>query len=586
MGKAFFKSLRFKVLLLIVTIMVATAATLGFVSFQIAKKQLVEAGKLNLQNNVEGALAVLHQLHEQENVKILRSGTAKEQAATLLAGPKINDNKRDFSKSGFLYKDNGYLFAYTPDNVATVHPMGLEGENVSGMKDANGEAIIDNLWKVAKQANASDRFYEYPWQNAGEEEVRQKIAYVTYFEPWDWMIGIGAYEDEFYNQLNALKWTIFIFSLGATIVASAILYLITRRYVVGIERLTQSTKKLSEGDLQVTVPAFRTNDEFGMLSTSFQLMVNNIKELITKANDTSQLVAASSEELTASAEETRKATNEVTVSIQEVAAGAESQLLSVEQTNETIREMDKLIQGVSSRSKEVEQSTNETAREAEVGNETLNKVTTQMTKITETVSESTEVVKTLENRSTEIGNIIEVITRISDQTNLLALNAAIEAARAGEHGRGFAVVAGEVRKLAEESKRSADQISTLIQEIQLETRAAYHVMQESNENVAAGMDVVSEASRNFSKIIQAIFAIRGDVQQITEATEQIETYSTRITEAMHTLSEAARMSAASSENVASASQEELAAMEEVTSAAHALSNMAQDLQDLLVKFKV
>lgn len=572
--------------MLIVAIMVATASTLGVVSFHIAKKQLIEAGKLNLQNNVKGALSVLERLHEQEKLSILRNGSAKEQAATLLAGPKQNENKRDFSKSGFLYKENGYMFAYTPDNVAVVHPMGFEGENMSSVKDANGQAVIDNLWKAAKQEKVSDRFYEYPWKNAGETDVRNKIAYVTYFEPWDWMIGIGAYEDEFYDHLNALKWTIFLFSLGATIIASAVLYLVTRRYIVGIERLTKTTRKLSEGDLQVRVPEFRSKDELGMLSHSFQQMIDNMKELITKANDTSQLVAASSEQLTASAEETKKATNEVTVSIQEVAAGAENQLLSVERTNDSIHEMDKLIQRVSARSKEVERSTNETAKEAEIGNELLEKVTKQMSSITNTVTESTGVVKSLENRSTEIGKIIEVITRISDQTNLLALNAAIEAARAGEHGKGFAVVAGEVRKLAEESKKSADQISVLIQEIQDETRVAYNVMQESTENVATGMTVVSEASDNFSKILQDIFTIQTDVQHITEATDQIEEYSRSITEVVYMLAESAKFSAASAENVASASEEELAAMEEITSAAHSLSNMSQDLQDLLVKFNV
>jgi methyl-accepting chemotaxis protein len=582
----FVQSLRFKMLTLIVSVIIITAAALGFSSYFMAKQQLIEAGKLDLSNTVQGALTVMERFQQQEEFLMLSREEAQQQAAELLVGPKINDNKRDFTKSGFLYKDNGYIFVYDGNYNSVVHPMGFEGKNMADLQDNKGAFIVKDLMKSAKQKEKADRFYEYSWKNEGEKAARHKIAYSVYFEPWDWMIGIGAYEEDFYEQLNELKLMTFLFTLGSVILASVILYVFARKYIVSIEKISEATNEVAAGNFQVQVPELDTKDEIGLLASGYRNMLDNMRELIAKVSETGQAVAASAEELTASADETKAAANEVTVSIQEVAERAEDQLVNVKQTNRSIQEMDELIQEMAVRSQEVERSAEHTSKEAEIGNESLYKVKEQMNRITDTVTQSTNVVKTLESRSNEIGKIIEVITGISDQTNLLALNAAIEAARAGEHGRGFAVVADEVRKLAEESKRSADQIASLIKDIQADTKMAYNVMQESTESVTVGMDVVQEAGQNFSKILEDIFRIQQEVREISTATSNVQQHSAEMTKATEVLAEAAQVSAASAENVASASEQELAAMEEISHAAHSLSQLAQDMQDLLVRFRI
>ena len=127
-----------------------------------------------------------------------------------------------------------------------------------------------------------------------------------------------------------------------------------------------------------------------------------------------------------------------------------------------------------------------------------------MDKIHRSVNDTATVIQHLEERSKEIGKIIDVITGISSQTNLLALNAAIEAARAGEHGKGFAVVADEVKKLAEQSKESADQITTLVEEIQGDTERAVTVMRKGTNEVELGITVVQETGEGFKRILQSI----------------------------------------------------------------------------------
>ena len=130
------------------------------------------------------------------------------------------------------------------------------------------------------------------------------------------------------------------------------------------------------------------------------------------------------------------------------------------------------------------------------------------------------VVEGLGKRSFEIGAITEVITAIADQTNLLSLNAAIEAARAGEHGRGFAVVSDEVRKLAEQSAQSAQQISQLITLIQEETKKAVKSMEKVSTEVEQGTSAVNEAGKSFNQIQATVNDVTLQVEEVTMTLKQ------------------------------------------------------------------
>jgi methyl-accepting chemotaxis protein len=235
----------------------------------------------------------------------------------------------------------------------------------------------------------------------------------------------------------------------------------------------------------------------------------------------------------------------------------------VVETEQAMVDMAKLLQKMTDHSSKVQQSMNRASEHASTGNVSVKEVTNQMNKIYESVKISTSEVKGLEDRSTEIGRIIDTITRIAEQTNLLALNAAIEAARAGEHGKGFAVVAGEVRKLAEESKTSAIQISHLLKEIEAQAKQAYQNMEVNTEEVTLGISTVEDVTEQFSTIMEDVFAAQEQMNKMTKATGEIDGYSFKVMEAVMGLSEVAKQAAAYAEEVAAASQEELASIEEL-----------------------
>ncbi|MED3920300.1 HAMP domain-containing methyl-accepting chemotaxis protein [Priestia aryabhattai] len=344
---------------------------------------------------------------------------------------------------------------------------------------------------------------------------------------------------------------------------TTVFYFIIRRYIIAVENLSKTMKGISNGDLSVDVVPLKGKNEISTLISSFNEMMTHMRMLRQKISKTKRTVSHSSEQLLVSMEETKTAVTEVTMSIQEIAAGSDKQLLSVVETEQAMVDMAKLLQKMTDHSSKVQQSMNRASEHASTGNVAVKDVTNQMNKIYETVKISTSEVKGLEDRSAEIGRIINTITRIAEQTNLLALNAAIEAARAGEHGKGFAVVAGEVRKLAEESKTSAIQISHLLKEIEVQAKRAYQNMEVNTEEVTLGIATVEDVTQQFSTIMEDVFAAQEQMNKMTKATGEIDGYSFKVMESVMTLSEVAKQAAAYAEEVAAASQEELASIEEL-----------------------
>ncbi|WJN46040.1 HAMP domain-containing methyl-accepting chemotaxis protein [Priestia aryabhattai] len=344
---------------------------------------------------------------------------------------------------------------------------------------------------------------------------------------------------------------------------TTVFYFIIRRYIIAVENLSKTMKGISNGDLSVDVVPLKGKNEISTLISSFNEMMTHMRMLGQKISKTKSTVSHSSEQLLVSMEETKTAVTEVTMSIQDIAAGSDKQLLSVVETEQAMVDMAKLLQKMTDHSSKVQQSMNRASEHASTGNVAVKDVTNQMNKIYETVKISTSEVKGLEDRSAEIGRIINTITRIAEQTNLLALNAAIEAARAGEHGKGFAVVAGEVRKLAEESKTSAIQISHLLKEIEVQAKRAYRNMEVNTEEVTLGIATVEDVTQQFSTIMEDVFAAQEQMNKMTKATGEIDGYSFKVMESVMTLSEVAKQAAAYAEEVAAASQEELASIEEL-----------------------
>lgn len=382
------------------------------------------------------------------------------------------------------------------------------------------------------------------------------------------------------------KMQIIILGLIAILIAIVTALFMGRLISKPVTVIAESATRIATGDLTVDEIQVKNKDEIGDLAHTFNHMVKNLRNLIEQVSFNSVQVAASAEQLTASAEQTTQATNQIAMSIQQVASGAEEQGQGANESTQAMREMATGIQQVATSTSDVSELAAETSREAINGNQSIQKVIYQMDTINEVVDRSASFVKDLGEHSNEIGNIIEVITSIANQTNLLALNAAIEAARAGDHGRGFAVVADEVKKLAEQSKESANQISGLIQRIQGDTVNAVEAMEKGTHEVKLGIDIVHEAEKGFQKIHGLIEQVTTQIQEASAISEEMSASVEEVNATVEEIARIAQISANNTQNVASASEEQLASMQEISSSANALSKLAEELQLQVSQFKM
>lgn len=363
-------------------------------------------------------------------------------------------------------------------------------------------------------------------------------------------------------------------------------FYIGRTISTPVIRIASASQRMAAGNLAIEEIKVKNNDEIGDMAEAFNQMVVNIRGLIHQVSLNSEQVSAAAEQLNASAEQTTSASEHIAENIQHVSSVTEQQAQSADQTSQGINEMTTSIQLIAQNTSAVHTTSVEAAEKAAVGNETTQTAVQQMNSVHSSIGELGNVIKQLGEQSAQIDQFIEVISNIASQTNLLALNAAIEASRAGEEGRGFAVVASEVRKLAEQTAESAEEITQLIQSVQEGTEKAVLTAGKTTEEVAEGLELVGSAGRAFDEIRNAIEEVSGRIGDVSASVQEISATTEQMNQSVTRIAELGAESARNAHNVSAATEEQLASMEEINASAQSLSSMAEDLQLIVNKFKV
>ncbi|WP_243548880.1 methyl-accepting chemotaxis protein [Priestia megaterium] len=349
-----------------------------------------------------------------------------------------------------------------------------------------------------------------------------------------------------------------------------------------IKNLMETAK---DGDFQVQ-GTYESKDEIGLLTASFNKMIGGLKEMIMSVGNISSTVAASSEELSASAEQNNSAIEHISSITEKLASGSNHQVNQIQESSTIIHRITNQTSEVVENVEQITKRALDTAAISNSGTATVETAAKQMKSINENVTELSSVFQGLSEHSAKISQINDVITTIADQTNLLALNAAIEAARAGDHGKGFAVVASEVRKLAEGSSNSANQIKDLVALIQSETARTLQSMTTTTKEVKEGLAVVEQAGTSFLQINEAVQHVVNQIQQIGSAIHNLAKDTLEVEQAIHEVNGIAEEAAAGAHNVSATTEEQLASMEEIASSAMDLANMSEELQELIAQFKI
>lgn len=388
------------------------------------------------------------------------------------------------------------------------------------------------------------------------------------------------------NQVHDVSFLFISILIISIVIGLGIALWVSHQISAPIKKVVSSMKEVADGHLDIDPISIRSKDEIGHMADAYNHMVQDLRNVVIQVQEASTSVAANSEQLSASAQESTSSSDVIANHVQENAEGIDSQLQHFEKIQSSVVNMSKEIDNITQNSESMLESSNLTKDMSQQGEKSIQNVVNQMNHMNDSITQTTNVIRSLGDRSQEISKIVGIITNISNQTNLLALNAAIEAARAGEHGQGFAVVADEVRKLAEESKQSAEQIKEMVTQIQEQIVDAISGMDKENQDALEGLSFTEKAHSAFSDIQSSIDTVTKKVENVTGSLEELDAISEDIVKAIHQVQEVAETNVAAMQKISAGTEENVATMEEVSASAQNLASLAETLQSLISRFKV
>ena len=386
----------------------------------------------------------------------------------------------------------GYAFLISADGKILVHP--------------DRTLVTKNLKDIYPQ--------DTPSINAGFSEIQVdgKTRIVT-FAPVkglgsvNWYIGLSVDKEQAFAALSEFRTSAIIATVIAVVSIIALLGLLIRLLMQPLHVMTRAMQNIAEGEGDLTRRlVVESQDEFGMLGSAFNRFVERIHSSISE-------VASATEQV-----------NEVALRV--VSASNSSMLNSDEQASRTnsvaaaINELGAAAQEIARNAAQASHQASDARGLAEEGQQVVERSISSMQQLSKMLGTSSGHIESLNDKTVNIGQILEVITSISQQTNLLALNAAIEAARAGEAGRGFSVVADEVRNLAHRTQESAQQVQKMIEELQVSARGSVSTMEESQRHSQDSVEIANRAGERLISVTERIGEIDGMNQSVATATEE------------------------------------------------------------------
>lgn len=409
------------------------------------------------------------------------------------------------------------------------------------------------------------------------------IAAGSYYSAGQLSEGLNGERDEY---LSGFVSQLVILGVIVNVGVGVFAFIVSRSITKPIVNATNIATSISNGNLSVKVRQSKSNDEISRLLLAEGQMATNLKNIMSEVNTAAQSVSASAQQIAASGTELNSSVQQIASTVDQVSKGSESQAQGLSKSKQVVEELSRSINELALNAIESVEITKRVGSLSEKGSESAKEAGERMKKIINVTNESAEKVHQLAARTSEITAVLDVIRQIADQTNLLALNAAIEAARAGEAGRGFAVVADEVRRLAESSAKSSDEINEKLKQIQEDAQAVVQDIEVSATEVNQGKMIIDSSLKSLDNIASEIKMVSNNVKKLSDGTQAEVAKVKEVAASTSDIAAVAEQNAAATEEASSAVEQQTAQTHEIAIAAGQLSELAIQLQKTISQFKI